>query len=142
MKSRLLVRNLGSDPIAEVSSLSSLSCVLLRMTPISVIAPGNEISGILFSGSGRAGGSLGPPRAGHRRGERRGETNRLAHFEHGCAAVPVGQLRRHSGRKRLHNRTDRHRMRALMNGMGGSVRLTGGNSYEGDEFIIERRGGD
>jgi len=76
-----------------------------------------------------------PTRAGHRRDERQGETDRLAHFEHGCAAVPVGQLRRHSGRKRLHNHPDRCRMRALMNGMGGSVRLMGENSYAGDEFI-------
>jgi len=49
--------------------------------------------------------------------------------------VPVGQLWCHSGRKRLHNRPDRRQMRALMNGMGGSVWLMGENSYAGDEFI-------
>jgi len=49
--------------------------------------------------------------------------------------VPVGQLQRHSGRKRLHNRPDHRQMHALMNGMGGSVWLTGENSYAGDEFI-------
>ena len=136
---RLIVRNLGSDPNAEV-----LLIFFRKLCP-----PENDVNIRLHETRDLVHSSPSWVARG-KVGVSEWDTDTMSaearpvilHFEHGCVTVLVIKLQRHSERKRLHNDTDCRRMHALMSGMRGLVQLTGGNRYAGDKFIRERKGDD
>jgi len=137
----LIVRNLGSDPIAEV-----LLVFFCKLCPSE-----NDVNIHLHTGEIRYLAHSSPSWvAWEKVGVSEWDTDAMStkvrlvvlHFEHGCMAVLVIELRCHSEHKHLHNNTDCRRMYALMSGIRSLVQLTGGNCYVGDKFIREQKGDD
>jgi len=137
----LLVRNLGSDPIAEV-----LLVFFRKLCPpendVNIHLCTGETRYLAYSSSGWVvQGKVGVPEWDIDMTSAKARLIVL-HFEHGCVAVLAVKLRCHSGHKCLHNHTDCRQMHALTSGIRGLVWLTRGNHYAEDEFIREWKGED
>ena len=137
----LIVRNLGSNPIAEV-----LLVFFCKLCP-----PENDVNICLRTGETRYLVHSSPSWVVWGKvGVSEWDTDVMSakarlvvlHFEHSCVAVLVIKLQHHSECKCLHNNTDCCRMHALISGIRSLVQLTGGNRYVGDKFIREQKGDD
>jgi len=138
----LLVRNLGSDPIAEV--LLVFFCKLCPSeNDVNIHLRTRETRYLVHSSPGWvAWGKVGVSPEWDIDVISAKARPIVLHFEHGCVAVLAIKLQCHSGCKHLHNHTDCHWMHALTSKMRGLVQLTRGNHYMEDKFIRERKGED